>query len=227
MYPTSEQASIMLEHCAHARYVWNLAVEQHSHWYKGRNFAPGFAEQCKQLTEARRASEWLREGNADVQQQALKDFAKAKNAKFNSGFGEPTWRKKFKHEGFRVIGTDRVPESEPDGSPKLNAKTGKQVMGRSVVVQKLNRRWAQVKVPGCGWVRFRLTRTGLPVAKTSSAYTSPDPATPRVSYGVTCCSPSAGPASTRPPTSRGPSPRRAPARPSGSRCGTRAAASSN
>lgn len=35
-----------------------------------------------------------------------------------------------------------------------------------MVVRKLNRRWARVKVPGCGWVRFRLTRAGLPVAKT-------------------------------------------------------------
>ncbi len=156
----------MLGHCAHARYVWNLAVEQHSHWRRGRKAAPDFAEQCRQLTEARRENEWLREGNADVMQQALKDFARAKNARFTSGFGEPTWRKRFQHEGFRVIGTHRVPESGPDGSPKLNPKSGKQVIGRSVVVRKLNRPWAQVKVPGCGWVRFRLTRTGLPDAKT-------------------------------------------------------------
>lgn len=33
-------------------------------------------------------------------------------------------------------------------------------MGRSVVVQRLNRRWAQVRVPGCGWVRFRLSVKG-------------------------------------------------------------------
>ncbi|MFE2537876.1 RNA-guided endonuclease InsQ/TnpB family protein [Streptomyces sp. NPDC059371] len=43
-------------------------------------------------------------------------------------------------------------------------------MGRSVVVQKLNRSWARVKVPGCGWVRFRLSRKGKgsepPKAKT-------------------------------------------------------------
>ncbi|WP_326752607.1 transposase [Streptomyces hirsutus] len=165
MYPTAAQAERMLLHCAHARYVWNLAVEQHAHWKWGRRSAPGFAEQCRQLTEARRDNDWLRAGNADVQQQALKDFAKAKAARFASGFGEPTWRRKHMHEGFRVIGTDRVPESHPDGSPKLNAQ-GRQVMGRSVVVQKLNRRWARVKVPGCGWVRFRLTRTGLPAAKT-------------------------------------------------------------
>ncbi|MFE4821941.1 RNA-guided endonuclease InsQ/TnpB family protein [Streptomyces sp. NPDC056704] len=166
LYPTGEQEQQMLLHCAHARYVWNLAVEQHSYWYRGRKAAPGFAEQCRQLTEARTASEWLRKGNADVQQQALKDFGKAKQARFTSGFGEPTWRRKHRHEGFRVIGTDRVPEFDTDGGPQLNAKTGRQIMGRSVVVQKLNRRWAQVKVPGCGWVRFRLTRTELPQAKT-------------------------------------------------------------
>ncbi|MFD7278606.1 RNA-guided endonuclease InsQ/TnpB family protein [Streptomyces sp. NPDC059862] len=166
MYPTREQEQQMLLHCAQARYVWNLAVEQHAHWKPGRKSAPGFAEQCRQLTEARHDHEWLRAGNVDVQQQALKDFAKAKNAKFTSGFGEPTWRKKYRHEGFRVIGTDRIPEFEADGAPKLNQKTGKQVMGRSAVVQKLNRKWAQVKVPGCGWVRFRLTRPELPAAKT-------------------------------------------------------------
>ncbi|MFE9882368.1 helix-turn-helix domain-containing protein, partial [Streptomyces sp. NPDC005784] len=166
MYPTSEQAGVMLGHCAHARYVWNLAVEQHTHWRKGRRAAPGFAEQCRQLTEARRENAWLGAGNADVQQQALKDFTTAKNARFTSGFGEPTWRRKHVHEGFRVIGTDRIGEFEADGLPKLNAKTGKQIMGRSVVVRQLNRRWAQVKVPGCGWVRFRLTRPELPKAKT-------------------------------------------------------------
>ncbi|MFF3416363.1 helix-turn-helix domain-containing protein [Streptomyces sp. NPDC002698] len=92
LYPTNAQAGIMLGHCAHARYVWNPAVEQHAHWYRGRGAAPGFAEQCRQLTEARRDNEWLGAGNADVQQQALKDFATAKNARFRSGFGEPTWR---------------------------------------------------------------------------------------------------------------------------------------
>ncbi|MGW1620250.1 RNA-guided endonuclease InsQ/TnpB family protein [Streptomyces sp. NPDC002172] len=170
MYPTGEQKRQMLLHCAHARYVWNLAVEQQAHWKPGRKPAPGFAEQCRQLTEARRENEWLAAGNADVQQQALKDFATARVARFTSGFGEPNWRKKYRHEGFRVIGTERVPEYHENGSAKLNAKTGRQVLGRSVVLQRLNRRWAQVKVPGCGWVRFRLSASGkgarLPTAKT-------------------------------------------------------------
>ncbi|MFC9632381.1 hypothetical protein ACFTY8_24680 [Streptomyces mirabilis] len=104
----------MLGHCAHARYGWNLAVEQHAHWYKGRRAAPGFAEQCRQLTEARRESEWLRGGNADVQQQALKDFARAKTARFTSGFGEPRWRKRTQASMSR---RDRAGSPAPGDQP--------------------------------------------------------------------------------------------------------------
>ena len=30
LYPTPSQQAALLAHCAHARYVWNLAVEQHA-----------------------------------------------------------------------------------------------------------------------------------------------------------------------------------------------------
>jgi putative transposase len=166
MYPTSQQEQQMLVHCAQARYVWNLAVEQRSHWARHKGPAPRYVELARQLTEARAASEWLREGNAEVQQQALRDFDQAVSRRFTSGFGEPTWRKRFRDEGFRVIGNNRVPAFEPDGTPKLNAK-GRPVMSRSVRIEKLNRRWAQVGVPGCGRVRIRLTKgRGPPEAKT-------------------------------------------------------------
>jgi transposase len=137
--PTPEQETILLRHCSDARYVWNLAVEQHRHWKPGRRLAPGFAGQCRQLTEARADNEWLREGSVNVQQQALRDFWRAKTAFFRSGSGHPRWRKKHADEGFRITDTCEV--------------------------RKLNRRWAQVKVPKVGWVRFRLTRPELPVAK--------------------------------------------------------------
>ena len=35
------QEAILREHCAHARFVWNLAVEQQSWWRPGRGSAPG------------------------------------------------------------------------------------------------------------------------------------------------------------------------------------------
>jgi len=53
LLPTPSQQAVLLDYCAHARYVWNLAVEQHSHWHPGRTSAPGYLEQCRQLTQAR------------------------------------------------------------------------------------------------------------------------------------------------------------------------------
>ena len=66
----------MAEHCRHARYVWNLAVEQQLHWQPGRR-APGYNEHCAQLTAARAEYDWLGAGSQTVQQQALRDFAQA------------------------------------------------------------------------------------------------------------------------------------------------------
>src|SRR5690606_6162270 len=130
--PAQEQA--LLEHCGHARYVWNLAVEQQAHWKPGRKNAPGFAEQCRQLTEARAENEWLRAGSIIVQQQALKDFAQAMANFFGKTHRRPTWRKRGQGEGFRVVAV----------------KAGD--------VRRLSRNVGEVKVPKVGWVRFRWSR---------------------------------------------------------------------
>src|SRR5215469_17502899 len=68
--PSIEQEAVLLRHCADARFMWNLAVEQQSHWRPGRQPAPGFVEQCRQLTAARQANPWLAGGSHMVQQQA-------------------------------------------------------------------------------------------------------------------------------------------------------------
>ena len=59
LYPTPAQQAVLRDHCGHARYVWNLAVEQHAHWRPGRASAPGYLEQCRQLTQARAEQPWL------------------------------------------------------------------------------------------------------------------------------------------------------------------------
>ncbi|MGA9358922.1 MAG: helix-turn-helix domain-containing protein, partial [Mycobacterium sp.] len=35
LLPSVEQAAALIEHCRHARFVWNLAVEQQQHWQPG------------------------------------------------------------------------------------------------------------------------------------------------------------------------------------------------
>ena len=77
LLPTPAQEAVLRSHCAHARYVWNLAVEQHAYWRPGRANAPGYLEQCRQLTQARVEFAWLAAGSQTVQQQALRDFSQA------------------------------------------------------------------------------------------------------------------------------------------------------
>jgi putative transposase len=131
--PAPGQEQILSQHCAHARYVWNLAVEQESWWRPGRDTAPGFASQAHQLAEARAAEPWLAAGSSSIQQQALRDFSKAMAAFFDM-------QNPARRPGYR------------------SAKRGQGFAIRDTVVRRLSRRWGEVQVPKCGWVRFRWTR---------------------------------------------------------------------
>ncbi len=145
LLPTPAQEAVLQDHCGHARYVWNLAVEQHSHWRPGRPGAPGYLEQCRQLTAARAEHPWLAAGSQTVQQQALRDFAQAMTAFFDPAnpAGRPSWRKAGRDEGFRIVGR----------------------RGRQWDVRHVSRKAGQVWVPKAGWVRFRWSRAVPPGAK--------------------------------------------------------------
>jgi len=132
--PTPEQESILLRHCSDARYVWNLCVEQENEHRPGRGRMPGFAERCRQLTEARAENPWLAEGSVIVQQQAVRDHLQAMASFFAGNCRRPGWRKAGRNEGFRIVAV----------------KPGD--------VRRLNRNHAAVRVPKAGWVRFRWSR---------------------------------------------------------------------
>ena len=83
LLPTPAQEAVLRDHCGHARYVWNLAVEQPGYWHPGRKSAPGYREQCARLTQARAEHPSLAAGSQTVQQQALRDFAQAMAAFFD------------------------------------------------------------------------------------------------------------------------------------------------
>ena len=141
LLPTAAQEVVLGGHCAHARFVWNLAVEQHRHWRPGRKSAPGYLAQCRQLTATRAEHPWLAAGSQMVQQQALRDFARATANYFGGTYNRPSWRKAGRNEGFRVVAVT----------------PGK--------VRRLSRHVGAVRVPKAGWVRFRWSRAVPPGAK--------------------------------------------------------------
>jgi putative transposase len=136
LIPTPAQEAVLRDHCGQHRYVWNLAVEQHAHWHPAAR-APGYLEQCRQLTQARAEYPWLAAGSQTVRQQALRDFARAMTACLDPAnpARRPSWRKAGRHEGFRIVGR-----------------------GRQWDVRRVSRKVGQVWVPKAGWVRFRWSR---------------------------------------------------------------------
>jgi len=145
--PTPEQESLLLEFCAHARFVWNLAVEQQT-WWKPTRTAK-VVPYSRQLAEARAECGWLRAGSSVVQQQALRDFGQAMKNFLGGTHRRPAYRKKGLDEGFRIV----------------NFKPGH--------ARRLNRKNGQVFVPKIGWVRFRWSG---PVGDARSFRVKRDPA---------------------------------------------------
>ena len=140
LLPSPAQEVVLRGHCAQARFVWNLACEQQSWWRPGRKSAPGYLEQCRQLTAARKEYGWLGAGCQMVQQQALRDFAQAMANFFTGTHGQPSWRKAGRDEGFRIVAV------KPGHIRRLGRKTG------------------EVWIPKPGWVRFRWSRP-VPASK--------------------------------------------------------------
>jgi putative transposase len=130
LQPSDMQLPVLGMHCAHARAVWNVALEQANLYRKHWGPTPNAAVRQRQLAEARKDS-WLSEGSSSVQQQALRDFDQALKNWWAGTHGRPTWRSKERNNSFRV---------------------------RDVNVRKINRRWAELSVPKLGMVRFRLSR---------------------------------------------------------------------
>ena len=115
-------------------------LEQQSWWRPGRVGAPGYLEQCRQLTAARRENPWLAAGSQMVQQQALRDFGQAMRNFYAGTHRRPRWRKAGRDEGFRIVAI----------------KPGH--------VRRLSRSTGAVWVPKAGWIRFRWSRA-VPGAK--------------------------------------------------------------
>ncbi|MER6994797.1 transposase [Streptomyces sp. NPDC000410] len=140
-YPTSAQDEILTGWGHDVRALWNLALEHRM--MVGRKHDGTWvwsAEQCLLLTEVRKdpddAVNWLSRLPAQAGQQVLRhlDRAFVNMANPDHPAGPPV----FKRRGTAMS------ISFP---------------GQSVRLRKLNRHWAEVRIPKLGWVRFRLSRS--------------------------------------------------------------------
>ncbi|MEU2026417.1 transposase [Streptomyces sp. NPDC016469] len=130
---TAEQIAAAEGYGGVCRAVWNTALEQRQA-YRRRGAWISYQEQARQLVEAKRDEQfaWLREPPGHVLQQLLMDLDKACRV-------HGTWAVRWK--------------SKASWQPSMRFPEG-----RNLRVQQLSRKWARVKLPKLGWVRFRLSR---------------------------------------------------------------------
>jgi putative transposase len=134
-YPTLQQAGRLTEWGHSCRAVWNLALEQRQYLYRHRGLTLRAVEQCAQLTRARGELPWLADLPAQSAQQVLRHLDRAYDNWWNPQHpaGPPTFKKR----------RNRLAVPFP---------------GQAVKVRELNRKWAEVRLPKVGGVRFRLSR---------------------------------------------------------------------
>ena len=134
-YPTPGQAGRLTGWGHSCRAVWNLALEQRRFAWRQRGRTVRSAEQCRHLTDARADMPWLADLPAQSAQQVLRQLDRAYDNWWNP-----------KH---------------PAQAPTFRKRSGGLSIpfpGQAVQVRRCSRRWAEVRLPKLGWVRFRLSR---------------------------------------------------------------------
>lgn len=127
--PTLQQAATLAQWAGACRYVYNAALEQRrDHWRKG-SFS--FAQQCREITEARAEFDWLKAVPVHALQQALRDVDSAFQLFFAGLNGFPSPRRKNQGHGFRL----------PDPS--------------YLKLKRLSKRVGAVRIPKLGWIKVR------------------------------------------------------------------------
>lgn len=137
LYPTQAQAEQFTQFANVCRLVYNLALEQREqHWRQflratGKHIS--YPSQTRELTALRADFDWVAAIHVTPLQQALRDLDTAYQRFFKGLGGYPTFRKRGHNTSFRFS-------------------------GREVLVEKLNAKWARVRLPKIGWVKFCATR---------------------------------------------------------------------
>lgn len=135
--PTPEQELQFQQYAGVCRLVWNLALEQRCDWWRQYQAVTGnnlnYVAQARQLKDLRSEFEFIRNVSQTSAQRALKDLDTAFRNFFAARGGFPKFKKKGVNDAFSFV-------------------------GREVSIEKLNSKWARVRLPKIGFVKFRCTR---------------------------------------------------------------------
>lgn len=137
LHPTKQQEDHFQQFAGVCRLVWNLALEQRRDWWRQYQTATGdnlnYVTQARQLKDLRAEFDFIRAVSQTAEQRVLKDLDTAFRNFFAGRGGFPKMKRKGVDDAFSFV-------------------------GREITIEKLNAKWARVRLPKVGWVKFRCTR---------------------------------------------------------------------
>lgn len=131
LYPDAQTERAFREYAGVCRLVYNLALEQRVTWGRRERF--GYVRQAGELTDLRKAFDFIGAVHVTPEQQALRDLDRAFQNFFAGRAGFPKPRRRGRDDSFRF-------------------------QGREIKTERLNAKWSRVRLPKIGWAKFRHTR---------------------------------------------------------------------
>jgi len=128
--PNGMQIQLMKQFCGFARYVYNRTLSLERSIYKKDNkHSFKYAEAANRLPDWKKKSPFLKDCNAQVLQQSLKDLERAYKNFFGKRANFPKYKKKYRHDSIRF----------PQGVELDEVKQ-------------------QIRLPKIGWMGYRKSR---------------------------------------------------------------------
>ncbi|ANV85421.1 transposase [Picosynechococcus sp. PCC 7003] len=130
IYPTRDQLSLMEEWLDTCRRVYNYALAERRDWIQSRKCPinacsiqrefiypmdaekPTYYCQKRNLTAARKDNSFLQNVHSQVLQEVIGRLEKAFNALWNSGFGFPRFKKRFRSFNFPQLGKNPIGDNQ-------------------------------------------------------------------------------------------------------------------
>jgi putative transposase len=130
LYPTANQSSTMEEWLETCKRVYNYALAERRDWIQSRKCPvnacsiqrefiypmdaekPTYYSQKRNLTAARKESPFLQNVHSQVLQDVMGRLEKAFNALWNSGFGFPRFKKRFRSFNFPQLGKNPIGDNQ-------------------------------------------------------------------------------------------------------------------
>ncbi len=124
LYPTKEQEALFLRYFAACRYVYNIALEVKIYAYRAHGVSVSEYDLVKQLQEAKKENEWLKEFAAQTLNYEMTCLDLAYKAFFKTKKGFPKFKSRYDKQSCTFLQNSFIPDDKHIDLPKVGLVKG-------------------------------------------------------------------------------------------------------